>query len=94
MLACASAGLVSPNIYAVGQTLSGAPAAGRWMGLQNMFGNISGIIAPALTGVLVDRTGNFMWAFSIAAFTSILGAVAWTVVVGPVEQIDWSRNGA
>ncbi len=92
LLTCASFGLVAPNIYAVAQTLAGGNAAGRWVGIQNCLGNIAGLIAPVLTGVLVDRTGNFMLAFWIAAVVCALGGVAWVFGVGPVAQIDWSRR--
>jgi ACS family D-galactonate transporter-like MFS transporter len=92
MLACAAFGLVSPNIYAVAQTLAGANAAGRWVGIQNCIGNFAGIVAPFLTGVLVDRTGNFVLAFMIAAAVCALGGIAWVFAVGPVAQIDWARQ--
>lgn len=91
-LACAAIGLVSPNIYAVAQSLAGANAAGRWVGIQNCIGNIAGLVAPFLTGVLVDRTGNFVLAFMIAAAISALGGIAWVFGVGPVSQIDWASQ--
>ncbi|OOG37575.1 hypothetical protein B0E52_14915 [Rhodanobacter sp. C06] len=92
LLACAAFGLISPNIYAVAQSLAGASAAGRWVGIQNGIGNIAGLVAPFLTGVLVDRTGNFLLAFLIAAAVCLLGAIAWIFGVGPVAQIDWARR--
>lgn len=93
MLACGSFGLIAPNTFAVAQTLAGANAAGRWVGVQNCVANIAGLIAPFLTGVLVDRTGNFVLAFWVAAAVCALGAVAWVFGVGPVVQIDWMRRG-
>lgn len=92
LLTCASFGLVAPNVFAVAQTLAGANAAGRWVGIQNCIGNIAGLIAPFLTGVLVDRTGSFVLAFSIAAVVCALGAAAWVFGVGSVAQIDWARR--
>ena len=91
-LACAAFGLVSPNIYAVAQSLAGANAAGRWVGIQNCIGNIAGLVAPLLTGVLVDRTGNFALAFMIGAVICALGGIAWLFGVGQVTQIDWARR--
>jgi ACS family D-galactonate transporter-like MFS transporter len=67
MRACAAFGLVSPNIYAVAQSLAGVNAAVRWGGIHNCIGNAAGLIAPVLSGILVDRTGNFMRAFMLAA---------------------------
>ena len=91
-LACAALGLVFANIWAVAQSLAGANAAGRWVGIQNCIGNIAGVVAPFLTGVIVDRAGNFVLAFTIAAGVSALGGVAWIFGIGPVEQIDWARR--
>ncbi|MGZ3506038.1 MAG: MFS transporter [Vulcanimicrobiaceae bacterium] len=92
MLACIAIGMVVPNILCVAQSLAGPVAAGRWMGVQNGLGNTAGIVAPALTGILVDRTGTFLAPFTIAAVISLLGAFAWVFVVGQVSQIDWSHT--
>ena len=86
----ASFGLTSPNIFAVGQTLAGPRAAGTWVGAQNCIGNIAGILAPLITGFIVDRTGLFDLAFAAAASTALMGAVAWGLVVTRVEPVDWS----
>src|SRR5207253_487738 len=51
-------GFNTPNIFAVGQTLAGPRCAGKWIGLQNCIGNLAGIIAPIVTGFVVDRTGQ------------------------------------
>jgi ACS family D-galactonate transporter-like MFS transporter len=80
------------NSWAITQTLAGPLAAGRWTGLQNFVGNLAGWVAPALTGILVDKTGSFRWAFFITASFAWLGAVSWGWVVGPVEQCDWGKH--
>jgi ACS family D-galactonate transporter-like MFS transporter len=92
LLACGAFGLVSPNIYAVAQSLAGPKAAGRWVGVQNSISNCAGLIAPFLTGVLVDQTGNFTVAFMITSAVCVVGGLAWTVGIGPVAQIDWTHR--
>jgi ACS family D-galactonate transporter-like MFS transporter len=79
------------NSWAITQTLAGPLAAGRWTGLQNFVGNWAGWVAPALTGLLVDRTGSFYWPFFITAVVAWVGAVSWGWIVGPVEQCDWKK---
>jgi len=64
---------------------------GRWTGLQNFVGNFAGPVAPALTGYLLDRTGLFYWPFLITAAMAWLGALAWTLVVGPIEEVNWDN---
>ena len=76
--------LPSPN-------LAGPYAAGRWTGFQNCVGNFSGIVAPALTGLILQRTGHFEWAFAVVTTVALLGAASWFFVVGPVEPVVWHK---
>lgn len=92
MLAGFAWGLATPNVWAAVQTLAGPEAIGRWSGIQNTVGSISGIIAPALTGVLVDRTGSFLLPFLVASAVAAIGAFAWIFLVGPIEEREWSAH--
>jgi ACS family D-galactonate transporter-like MFS transporter len=85
-------GVSSSNIWAITQTLAGPQAAGRWTGFQNFFGNFSGVVAPALTGFVLNRTGHFYWAFAILTAVALTGAISWFFVVGPVEQAVWHKK--
>jgi MFS family permease len=73
------------------QTLAGPTAAGRWVGVQNGLGNIAGIVAPALTGVLVEWSGNYTLAFVATAVAALLGAFGYGVVVTRIAPVDWTR---
>ncbi|MGA8429414.1 MAG: MFS transporter [Candidatus Sulfotelmatobacter sp.] len=90
MLAGASYGLISSNMWAITQTLAGPRVTGRWAGSQNFIGNLSGAIGPALSGFLVDRTGSFLWPFLIAGAVAWGGAAVWASLLGPVEPVRWS----
>ncbi|MBA3831873.1 MAG: MFS transporter [Chthoniobacterales bacterium] len=83
-------GLASTTLYAVGQLLAGPKAAGRWIGFQGAVGNLAGIAGPAITGYLVDKTGSFASAFGLAIAFSLLGVLAWTVVISRIEPVRWS----
>jgi MFS transporter, ACS family, D-galactonate transporter len=93
-IACASLGMCSSNLWAVTQTLAGPATIGRWTGLQNFVGNLAGMVAPALTGMIVQRTGRFSWAFAITGAVTCLGAIAWLFIVGPVKEIAWTSDAA
>ncbi len=82
-------GITGSGLYTFSQTLAGPKAAGRWTGFQNGFANFAGIIAPALTGFTVNRTGNFLTALGVTAIVTLAGALAWVFVIGPLEQIRW-----
>ena len=74
-------GLASPGVFAIPQIMAGPTAAGRWVGVQNTCGNVAGILAPLLTGVLVDATGSFASAFALAALVNVLGVVGWVLIL-------------
>jgi MFS family permease len=82
-------GFTTPMFLAITQTLAGARAASQWYGLQGIAGQGAGILAPIITGVIVDRTGQFEWAFNIAAGVLLLGAFVWAVLVPRIEPVRW-----
>ena len=84
-------GMSSSTIFPTGQTLAGPHAAGKWMGVQNCLGNLAGIIAPIVTGYVVDRTGNFAIAFAVAAGVTTVGVVGW-LIIARIETLDWTEK--
>ena len=92
MLVGVGFGMASANVWAITQTLAGPRVAGRWAGSQNFIGNLSGAVAPALTGVLVDRTGHFFWPFLITGAVAWSGAAVWTFLLGPIEPVVWRSS--
>jgi hypothetical protein len=89
MLGVGFQSMSSSNIWAITQTLAGPYAAGRWTGLQNFVGNLSGIVAPALTGFVLERTGHFYWPFAILTLVALIGSLSWLFLVGPVREVNW-----
>jgi MFS family permease len=110
MMACASAGPTlaiillastaalfgtqTPNIFALSQTLGGPRAAGQWMGVQNMIGNLAGVVAPLVTGFVLDSTGKYYWAFAIAAGVALCGTLAFGLLIPKLEQVAWPEHPA
>ena len=87
-------GFNTPTIFAIGQTLAGPRAAGVWIGLQNCMGNFAGILAPIITGMVVDKTGQFYWAFIVAAGISLTGPIWWSVVIPKIVPLTWATKRA
>jgi len=87
-------GSSSPCVFAVSQILAGPRAAGRWVGIQNTCGSLAGILAPALTGFIVDRTHAFTNAFLVAAAVSLLGLVGWVWMLPTLAELPWRKLGA
>lgn len=94
LLACLSYGVYSSSHWATTQTVAGPLAAGKWSGLQNFIANLAGVVAPIVTGLVVARTGHFFWAFAIAGFVALIGAIVYVFVLGRVEPVDWSEQRA
>jgi MFS family permease len=83
-------GIESSNVWATTQRMAGPWASGRWTGMQNLAGNIPGIIAPWFTGWVVKVSGGSFYAAFVAATAMLLIAVIGYVFVIPrVEPIDW-----
>ena len=85
----ALSGVSAPGTYAMCQILAGPRASGRWVGIQNSLGNLPGIIAPWLTGYIIQSTGHFTNAFVVAAGVSLLGLIGWIWMVPKLAQLKW-----
>lgn len=85
-------GASSCGIYAIPQILAGPRACGRWVGIQNSLGNVSGMISPWLTGIIVDRTGHFTLAFVFAAVVSATGIIGWIGMVPKLAPLQWPAS--
>ncbi|MBL8651587.1 MAG: MFS transporter [Sphingopyxis sp.] len=87
-LAGIGTGLIATNLFAIGQIFAGPRAAGSWIGAQNALGNVSGIVGPIVTGLIVDYLGGYGWAFASAAALSALGAILWWRFVPDIRPVD------
>jgi MFS family permease len=83
-------GMASPCTFAASQILAGPAAAGRWVGIQNAFANLAGVIAALVTGFLIPDTSHFAAAFVAAATASLLGFAAWLWIVPRVAPLCWA----
>ena len=89
VLTAAGFGIVNPHTFATAQVLAGPRAAGKWMGVQNCLGNLSGIVGPLVTGAIIDRTGGFEGAFVVTAAVAVAGLVGWVGLIPRVEPLAW-----
>jgi MFS family permease len=87
-------GFASPGTFAIAQILAGPKAAGRWVGVQNMCGNIAGIGAPWITGLILGATGHYERAFGLAALINVLGLLGWVVILPRIAPILWRQRSA
>jgi ACS family D-galactonate transporter-like MFS transporter len=90
-IATLSFGMPSSNVFAITQTMAGPRMTGKWTGMQNGFGNLAGVVAPWLTGVVVARTGAFYLAFVAVCLVALAGAASFLFLVGRVEPVAWKK---
>jgi len=84
-------GFAGTNYWALTQLISPADVIGRVVGCQNTIGNVAGICAPLLTGLLVARTGSFQSAIIVAAGSFVMGAITYLVLVREVDHRELQR---
>ena len=76
-------GFATGNLYALLASVAPEGEVGTWMGILNFAGNISGIVAPIVTGLLIARTGSHYPGFVVAVVVLHLGLPAyWWMVDG------------
>jgi MFS family permease len=82
MIAAASlVGLATGNLYALLASVAPEAEVGMWMGVLNFAGNISGVVAPIVTGILLERTGSHYAGFVVAVVVLNLALpVYWWMV--------------
>jgi MFS family permease len=83
-------GVTSVGYFAIPQLLAGPRAAARFVGFTNMCGNVAGIVAPALTGMLIDAFGTYLPAFVLIGLVNVLGVVGWVLVLPKIAPIRWA----
>jgi MFS family permease len=86
-IAGAASGSLSLNLYAVAQMFAGPRASGTWVGFQNALGNLSGIVMPIITGIVVQRSG-YESAFLLTAGVAAVGALWWAFSVPKIEPVE------
>jgi ACS family D-galactonate transporter-like MFS transporter len=88
-VACMGYGAFASNHWAITQTLAGTQMAGRWASLQNGVANLSGIVAPWVSGLIMQRYGSSRMAFVAAGGVALTGACSWGFLVTRVEPVQW-----
>jgi len=74
-------GLASPNTWTLTQAVCSKSIVGTVSGIQNFGGNVGGIIAPALTGIIASATQSFILALSITGAISVVGILSYLFLI-------------
>jgi ACS family glucarate transporter-like MFS transporter len=81
-------GIASPNCWTLTQAVCPKQIVGTAAGIQNFGGNLSGIIAPALTGYIAHVTNSFTPALSLAGLVLLSGVLSYGLLVSKKVEIE------
>jgi MFS family permease len=77
-------GLSSGNLYALVQRIGQRDGnVGFAIGLFNLAGNVPGVLAPLVTGIIIERTGSYFPAFVVAVTVLLSVAPAYWFMIRP-----------
>jgi MFS transporter, ACS family, D-galactonate transporter len=79
----AGLGLATANLWALSQTMIPGAAIGRISGVQNCASNLSGIVAPILSGWLKQITGSYTAPMQAIWIFLVVGIFSYAVLVRP-----------
>jgi ACS family D-galactonate transporter-like MFS transporter len=74
-------GLATANYWALTQTLIPGAAIGRISGIQNCACSVAGIVAPILTGWLLQKTGNYETPMLALLCVLVAGVLSYVFLV-------------
>ncbi|WP_027414676.1 MFS transporter [Aneurinibacillus terranovensis] len=89
-ISLALGGLVvtSAVAYSIPTFIAPKGTVGTLTGILTFGNNSMAIVAPIVTGYIVQATGSFMYAFLVAAALLVLGIISYTFLLTDLEQIE------
>jgi ACS family D-galactonate transporter-like MFS transporter len=85
-VACFMQGLGSIS-WVLASDIAPAGMIGTMSGIGNFVGGISGIITPIIVGFIIRETGSFAWALVFVGGMSLMAAVSFTFIMGPLKRM-------
>jgi MFS transporter, ACS family, D-galactonate transporter len=81
-------GLATGNLLVILQCCAPPEDVGLWTGFENFAGNLAGVLAPLLTGILISRTGSYAPGFGLAVAVLLGGIFCYWFIVGDLSRGD------
>ncbi len=78
-------GLATGNLLVILQCCAPFEKIGIWTGAENFAGNLAGIIAPLVVGLLIKRSGSYVPGFEVASIVLLVGLLAYWLIVGELK---------
>jgi MFS family permease len=78
--------LTTASVNSLPIDLASRASVGTLSSIQNFFGNIGAVLAPIVTGYLVNSTGSFTIALVVAGGLAFFGAASYVFVLGDIDE--------
>jgi ACS family D-galactonate transporter-like MFS transporter len=88
LLGSSLAGIGCGSLIAFPKICAREDEVALWTGIMNCAGNVGGVIAPLITGIVVQRTGSYVPAFLTVSVVLVVGVFAYTVIVPSVDAAE------
>jgi ACS family D-galactonate transporter-like MFS transporter len=83
---------VSSTSWAIVAEVAPRELIGVTGGICNFCGNLAGVFTPVAIGYILRETGSFQGALALLTAAGIVGAFAYTVLLGPLQRIVVHTN--
>jgi ACS family glucarate transporter-like MFS transporter len=80
-------GISSPNTWTLTQSICDKKIVGTVTGIQNLGGNLSGILAPAITGFIAQATNSFALALGVTGAVLLIGILAYGALISDRVEV-------
>ncbi|HEY3131470.1 MAG TPA: MFS transporter [Acidobacteriota bacterium] len=81
LLGASLSGLVCGNLLVIPKVCAPDHEVALWTGVQNFAGNIGGVLAPAITGLLIAQTHSYISSFLLVSAVLVFGMMAYLFLV-------------
>ncbi len=91
-ISLAGIAVASPVVWSLPSLIGPSGSVGTMGGAMNFCGQISGIVAPIVTGYVVSARHSFAWAFGVAAIYLLVGISAYIFLLGRIEPVPFEPH--
>ncbi len=85
-------GVATPNTWTLTQAVCSRSIVGTVSGIQNFGGNLGGILAPALTGLIAHTTNSFTLAMSLTGIILVMGIGSYSFLISAKVDVPQAGN--
>lgn len=87
-------GLSTGNLIVILQCCAPPQQVGIWTGAENFAGNLAGIVAPLVIGLLIKWSGSYVPGFGLGSLVLLIGLIPYWFIVGNLKTTSGVTQGS